>query len=288
MTPLSTPFRRRALTAVVLLCVAAATVILVSNGGGATGEAPPSEPGRVIWNGDVSTGDLSQYALVQQCAPDRTTVVPDPLGGDRKAIRFRVADTDVKPCTPTINPRAQALSPSLLEEGEDYWVGYSVLVPRDFPVTRQRGDNWISLASIYGPPYKGAGPSTMYMNTSPGVNRFYYRRNGTSGYDTTWSMPLVRGRWVDFAIHVRLSRSAKRGFREQWVNAGSGWRRSRFNGRKSLATATIDAANNRGANFSKVSLYFRRGILRSGTLYFADHKIGTSFRSVAPTSYDDV
>jgi hypothetical protein len=126
------------------------------------------------------------------------------------------------------------------------------------------------------------------MNTSPSVNRFYYRRNGTNGFDTTWSMPLVRGRWVDFAIRLKLSRSARVGFREQWVNAGSGWRRSLFNGRKRLPTATINAANDSGPNFSKISLYFRRGILKEGMVYFAGHKVGTSFRAVAPTSYGQV
>jgi hypothetical protein len=34
-----------------------------------------------------------------------------------------------------------------------------------------------------------------------------------------------------------------------------------------------------------VSLYYRKGIMRSGSLYFASAKVGTSFSAAAPHSY---
>jgi hypothetical protein len=34
-----------------------------------------------------------------------------------------------------------------------------------------------------------------------------------------------------------------------------------------------------------VSVYYKRGIMSSAMMYFADHKIGTSFGAVAPRSY---
>jgi hypothetical protein len=275
--------RRRKSAAAFLVALAAA---VAGCGGGSTPrpapDVPPSNAGRVLWSGDAASGDLSQYPTVQQCTSNRTTVVPDPLGLPRKAIKFTVLNGDVKPCTPTKNPRAQVLSPKLLSPGRDYWIGFSILVPTSFPVTRTPGDNWVSVASIYGPPFKGPGPSTLYLNSSPGINAFYYRRNAEYKFDTPWQMPLVRGKWVDFALHIKLSDN---GYREQWVNTGSGWKRSLFDGKPRLDTATFTSTNDGDNNFSKLSLYYRRGIMPQATLYFADHKIGTSFTAVAPDSY---
>jgi hypothetical protein len=280
----STPRRSR----LVFLVVGFATILVVAAAlaAGSTGSnRPDSDPGRVLWNGDLSTGDLGQHE-VQHCASDRTAVVRDPRGVDRNAIRFTVRNSDVSPCTPSENPRAQALSPDILEPGRTYWIGWSVLVPRDFPSTSRKGDNWISLGSIYGPPADGPSGTGIKMDATPGKERFYFRRDARYGFDEPWSMPLVRGRWVDFVVHVRLSRKASEGFREQWVNDGSGWRQSRFHGERRLHTVTLGAANGGGPNVSKVSLYYRRGLMKVGTLYFADHRIGTTFDAVAPRSYD--
>jgi len=269
-----------------VLVLIVGAVLLLSNPSPEDPGRPPSEPGRVLWNGDVSTGDLSQYR-VQECERGRTTVVPDPLGSGRNAIRFTVRDTDVAPCTPTENPRAQALSPSILQPGGEYWIGWSVLVPNEFPRTTSAGDNWISLGSIYGPPFEGNGSNGMKMDTSPGVNKFYYRRGPEYQFDQPWEMPLIRGRWVDFVFHVKLSGDERVGFREQWVNTGSGWQQSTLAGRTRFFTSTFGDANDGGPNVSKISLYRKRGIIDVATLYFADHRIGTSFNAVAPSSYDD-
>jgi hypothetical protein len=246
---------------------------------------PTPITGSVLWNGDTSTGNFSQYAAVQTCTPDRAQVVADPLGVARKVIKMTVLDSDVAPCTPTDNPRGQVLSPSILREGGEYWVGWSVLVPQSFPTTTTSGDNWISLGSIYGPPFAGNSSNGMKMDTTAGVNKFYYRRGSDYGYDEPWSMPLIRGRWVDFVYHLKMSRDGTVGFREQWVNTGAGFVQQLLKGQKRLYMKTMTAANDAGPNFSKVSVYYKRGIMSSAMMYFADHKIGTSFGAVAPRSY---
>ena len=280
--------RGRLLLAITVALIAVAFVVgaLAGDSDSTRSGRPPSEPGRVLWNGDVSTGDLSQYK-VQECAPGRTTVVRDPKGADRNVIRFTVRDTDVAPCTPTGNPRAQALSPSLLRPGGDYWIGWAVLVPDDFPRTTGAGDEWISLGSIYGPPADGNGSNGISMNTSPGAEEFYYRRGAEYDFDQPWQMPLVRGRWVDFVFHVKLSADPKVGYREQWVDSGSGWAQSKLAGQSRFFTSTFGEANGGAPNVSKISLYRRRGIMETATLYFAGHRIGTSFDSVAPGSYGE-
>ncbi len=247
-------------------------------------DAPKRESGRILWSEDLTAGDLRSYKI-EACDQDRVRVVRDPRGLDRNVLKLTVRNTDVAPCTPTRNPRAQASSPALLREGGEYWIGWSVLVPRRFPTAQRSGDNWISLGSIYGSPFGGNGSNGMKMDTSPRVNRFYYRRGAEYRFDQPWQMPLVRDRWVDFVFHIRLSTSRSRGFREQWVNVGTGWRRSLLHGRKHLTMRTLTSANAGGPNHSKVSLYYRRGLFDVASLYFAAHKIGTSFDAVAPRSH---
>ncbi len=111
------------------------------------GGASPSDGrdrGVVLFNGDFETGDLSQWACVQECAKGRVTVysasnapagAPMPRQG-RYAAEFRVLDTDTSPCTPTADPRAQVLSPRILKPGVEIWEGWSVYIPSGFPAIR--------------------------------------------------------------------------------------------------------------------------------------------------------
>jgi hypothetical protein len=48
---------------------------------------------------------------------------------------------------------------------------------------------------------------------------------------------------------------------------------------------TVDRSNNRGPNHSKLQLYYNHDAWPKATVYFADHRIGTSFDAVAPRSY---
>jgi hypothetical protein len=243
----------------------------------------PSADGRVLWNGDFSTGDLSQYAAVQHCAANRSQVIRDPLGNNRNVVKFTVYDSDVAPCTPTENPRAQILSPSILKEGGEYWIGRSLLIPTDFPTSRISGDNWAGFGSTYGPPFAGSGPNNFgQIDASPGSNSLSFRRNATYGYDTVLNTPLTKGRWMNFVVHLKMSRDGNVGFREQWINTGSGWTQQLLKGQKRLYMKTMDASNGSGPNFSSMSLYRRHGMFNVATVYHAAHKIGTSFDAVKP------
>jgi hypothetical protein len=101
------------------------------------------------------------------------------------------------------------------------------------------------------------------------------------------------GRWIDFVIHTKMSSNGSIGFREQWTNTGSGFVKSTFtNGTTKLMMKTVDGSNNGGPNYSKVQLYYNDNAFVSpdnpngtATVYYADHKIGTTFDVVEPRSY---
>jgi hypothetical protein len=76
------------------------------------------------------------------------------------------------------------------------------------------------------------------------------------------------------------------GFREQWVNTGAGFVKQTWaDGTTRLQMKTVDRSNNRGPNHSKLQLYYNDDAWPKATVYFADHRIGTSFDAVAPRSY---
>jgi hypothetical protein len=48
---------------------------------------------------------------------------------------------------------------------------------------------------------------------------------------------------------------------------------------------TVDGSNGAGPNYSKLQLYYNDDAWPEATVYFADHRIGTTFDAVAPRSY---
>ncbi len=292
--------RRRAIGLTMALLVLAALGAAPMAGAGAQSR---QVAGVLLWNGDFSTGDLSQYPEVLVDAGDSAAVVADPiLGPARKALRLTVRNTSRDPASPTSpKHRAHAASPRIIERGDEVYIGFSVLIPRSLPTRHEPGAVdpsgtralQCALHSVYGAPHGGASPQQLGITRSEPDQAIRLLRNGTYRYDSPWQLQAERGtpadvtgRWIDFVIRTKLSRSPAIGFREQWVNTGSGFVKQRFaNGRTRLRMRTVDASNHAGPNHSKVQLYYNHGAWPSATVYFAEHRIGTSFRVVAPRSY---
>jgi Polysaccharide lyase len=257
-------------------CLAALLVVLVVAIGGPRA-APSSaqdvtEPsGGTLFDGDLEHG-LGAYDVLNGTD---VRIVPDPHGLARAAARFAVPDRDRGP---TADPRAQMVAKLPLHAGDEIWVGWSTLFPRRFP---RSVPGWVSFASFYGPPFEGSGPLTFQV----AGRELLWSRNATYGWDVPWRTPLIRGRWIDFVVHVRLAATQRRGFVELWVNTGGGWEPQALKGRRRLHTRTIDRSNGDGAVQHRLGSYRKRGMFRTVTLYQASHRIGTNFASVAPGSY---
>jgi hypothetical protein len=119
-----------------------------------------------------------------------------------------------------------------------------------------------------------------------GVDALTWQRNGSYGWDIPWEQgPLVRNRWYDQVLHVRLSRDPGQGFVELYLNTGEGWQQQQLGGQSRLPMATLDAANGGGPNYHKLALYRLRGMFPVLTVYHAEHRIGRTFDAVAPRSY---
>jgi Polysaccharide lyase len=206
-----------------------------------------------------------------QAAPGAITEVADPLGSGETVLKMTVDDDDVAPITPTENPRAQALSPSLIDPGEEFWLATKFMLPHDFPATVP---GWLALVEVYGRPFDGPSPWGIGISD----DEFTWQRNGTYDYDIPWRMPLARERWVHVLLHERF---AGDGWVEMWIDG----RKVTFfpGGGKSterLAMATMDASNHASPNVAKIMNYRQLGMFETVSVYFGALRIGETQASV--------
>ncbi|HET7444359.1 MAG TPA: heparin lyase I family protein [Solirubrobacterales bacterium] len=225
-------------------------------------KATPSVAG-LLFNG----ARISDFDLIQ-AAPGAITEVPDPAGSGETNLQMTVNDRDVAPITPTENPRAQLLSPPIIDNGEEFWLSTKFFIPTNFPTSSH---GWMSLVSIYGAPFGGSSPWQIEVVDG----RLQWMRNGTYNWDVPWQMPLIKGSWVTVLLHERF---ASDGFVEMWIN---GQQVSFFGRETRLAMQTMDRSNNGDSNSAKIMQYREAGMFETGTLYFGALKIGTTRESVS-------
>jgi hypothetical protein len=183
---------------------------------------PAGAQAATVFDGDLETGNLSQYWLKQMCAPDRATVYsasskaawPKPVSG-KYALRFRVLDSDVAPCTPTSNPRAQiiatnASSPGALQAGQERWEKFSVYFPSTFP---KFTNHWFVFQQDYGAPWNGSPP----IGFGVANDQIHIARGAQYGYSWIWSKPLQRDHWYTFVVHKKFAKN-ETGFIEMWLD----------------------------------------------------------------------
>jgi outer membrane biosynthesis protein TonB len=202
----------------------------------------------------------------------------DPTGTGASAIKMTVSDGDVYPITPTENPRAELLSPSLIKPGMEFWLSTKFFVPTNYPSVPANG--WVSLVSIYGAPFNGPSPWRLEI----AGNNLQWQRNETYNWDVPYQAPLPKGSWVEVLTHERFGSD---GFVEMWINGKriQFFGANTYNPRKIASTeklqmATMDASNNGDTNSAKIMQYRKAGMFNSGTIYFGPLKIGASKASV--------
>jgi hypothetical protein len=229
------------------------------------------------FTGNFETGNLLQYRMVQQCTPNRVTVYsassqptwPTPREGTY-AARFNVYDSDVYPCTPTENPRAQIGSSNYIKAGDEDWAAFSLYLPTNMPEVPSHG--WVILQSFYGSPGGGSGAAHLALthNESSGATQFEYPGG--------WRTPIVKGRWHDFMVHVKFSKDPSVGWVELWYNGVQqtfpGCNCTRFV-KQTINDETTSALH------SKLAFYRQAGMWPGAVAIFFDrHRVGPTRASV--------
>ena len=202
------------------------------------------------------------------------TEVSDPLGSGQTVFKMTVSDKDVYPISPFSNPRADAVAPAFIEEGDDFWMKTKFLLPATFPASVP---NWMSLITIAGPPYEGSRPWEIGVSGET----IRWQRNSTYSWDVPWEMPLERGRWISVLLHQRFDAAGK-GWVEMWIDgeritffSGLTYNPLKIASTNHLSMATMDGSNNGGANMAFLLNSRAAGMFESATVYFGPLKIGT-------------
>ena len=230
--------------------------------------APPAEPSSdLLFYGD-SIGDFA----LNQSAPDAVSEVADPAGSGSQVLKMTVDNSDVAPVTPTSDPRAQLLSPSIIDDGEEFWWSGKFFLPADFPSSVP---GWLTvMEGPYGAPFDGTPPWHIEVNGSS----IQWARNDTYDYDVPWRMPVVRNSWVSVVVHQRFARD---GWVEMWVNGqpvtffgADSYNPSHEAPTTHLAMATRDHSNDDGPNFTVIQSYRKAGMFSDVSLFHGPMAIG--------------
>ncbi len=215
----------------------------------------------VIWRGDFSTGDLSQWSSMEEVSTDRLRVVPDPLGAARDVLRATVVDGD-NPIDSSGN-RNELLYTGDDVAGQERWYRWQTLWPADYATE----DTWQVFTQWHQ--YEGGGsPPVEFFAWGDAI---YLRVQLDNPDGSVWSAPLERGKWHDFVFHVRWSSDASVGYVELWYDG-------------KLVVARHDCAT----LFPGTGVYLKQGLYRNDTIiptqtiFHAGMVVGTTLDDVVP------
>jgi hypothetical protein len=193
-------------------------------------------------------------------------------------VKVRDEDTNaVCADSPTENPRGQLVSPPLFKDGDEYFIGFSVLFPPGFPSI----SNWFMFFELYGPPYNGTPSMAMFVSKE---NRLTFGRDAAYNRDTIWTgAPIVPGEWRDIALRVKFSTDPEVGFVQIWDN-GEQQELVGGNGTTVVYRTLNPEVNWNGEPNTVVLNQYRSKDTKYGavTLYHDAVKVGTSLAEVAP------
>ncbi|MCF6736936.1 hypothetical protein E9565_17555 [Blastococcus sp. KM273129] len=165
----------------------------------------------------------------------------DPLLGPvRRVVRVsvpdRAQDDDDQPTTSTV--RFQSSSPQVIQEGDEFCVGFAFLPDDDFPTSYPDDDvtnpgdrptGWIALFQFYGPPYNTSAPLVLHASrptVDTPLDEFKLSGNDLNPGDPApllW-LPYRRGHWTDVVLRIRASAMVEAGWIEVYANQGESTR----------------------------------------------------------------
>ena len=206
------------------------------------------------WNGDIDTGDLSQYNRRDLAAPDRIRVVSEPRREGPHAARFEVRRGDVA----SNGNRAEVYTDDrqVFREGEEWCFSWSTMFAEDFPAP----DDW-AVFTQFKSQGTGSPPAAMAVR-----NEHVFFQSGPDDGFQPWfrgpELPINRGRWHDWLVRVKFSVNRGDGFVEIWHN-GKRYLRRR-------ASRTLYAQY----SYLKLGLYRSPGIGSTGVVFHDGMRIG--------------
>ena len=174
-------------------------------------------PGRVTWRGGFETRDLSQWAGVQ-AKPGAITTFVDPVRGP--AARFVVNPGDDPIRSGGERAEVSGAKGQVMEKkGTEAWYGWSTRFPAGFEPTPRSHHNVFT--QFHGSSGGGAPNLSLTVNTTGARPMLCLQIDGADTHHTLEHridlVPLERGRWYDFKLHVRWEED-RTGLVELWID----------------------------------------------------------------------
>src|SRR5262249_1581411 len=169
----------------------------------------------ILWEGDTALGRRA-FAGVE-LAPGPFAGVDAPQGFLGPVFQMEVYDnpTRMKARCETRGCKTADGRNFRMARGGEYYIGWASLWD-PLPTPRNR---WCALFQIHGyGPGPGSGIPFVFRTLGDGLLHLQYESVNGGGWSHIWSVPLERGVWNTFVLHVKLSTSESDGFIELWYN----------------------------------------------------------------------
>ena len=232
-------------------------------------------PGGLLWNGDVETGDLSQFKntpwnVAGGALPP--TVVSNPAfvrdGKYSVAMTIPGKTNNTGICC---GSRSE-LEPKIgyIHSGDDLWFGFSTLLDKGFPTNA----SWQTITQ-----WKNDGDGSPPLELDVGGGK--YRLSG--GFDHPGRHEpfqktiglAVTGQWVDWIFHIKFSPNPDIGYIEIWQD------HKLVLPRFQPASGTMyPKSHGKPLSYLKTGYYRDGDISAPGTIYFDNWRVGTSRAAV--------
>lgn len=169
--------------------------------------AAAQEPSGLLRVADFETGDVSQLGT-QKAREDSLSIVTEPVRAGKYAAKTLLRASD-----PEVNSGQRAefsdgKRMTKVEMEKDYWYGLSIYLPEEFAAPKE------SNAVLFQWHTQVGGPSPV-LAIRVREGEWLITGNATEKKRTLAKIPLVKGRWVDWVVHVRWS-AEKKGFWTVW------------------------------------------------------------------------
>lgn len=262
------------------LAVVACAVVTLAACSTPAPEEPPSappalEPG-VLFSDGFESGDVDAWLPLEQ-GEDRIAVVDDPVASGEHAVRLTANQDDFDEGE---NVRTQLNGPVLFDEGDEAYISWSTYFPPD--MVDIPPDVWFIFFEVHGEPFEGSPlPGTFGIDEQDGQQLIRFSRSEKYDYDSPWSMPLVKGRWIDFTIHVGFSKDEDQGYFELWVD---GVPQTFDDGSTRLQQSTIMENQDEGLFPTLTNYYKADSIEGPVTIYHDDVRVAETFELVSQPS----
>jgi hypothetical protein len=218
---------------------------------------------------------IPPWSSLVRAAPDRITTSSTHTRKGTHSVMLTVLDSD--------NPngwgtRADLTAEDMFCEGDDYYVGYSLLLPSNF-LDQLSSRGWLMVAQDGYAGYR-MPPFAYYFIGGPSGGKFelHARPDGHITGTPILSVDPTYGKWMDVVTYYKFSADSSVGFIEVWIN---GEQQTFTTGQERYRQNTLEPGSPACGKLLHNSLR-GAGMADSVTIYQDEIKVGNSYSAVAP------